>query len=515
MYGYTQFLVNSNATWFEDVGAITTANAQNNTYSVTAVYAGGSSSGTNVWSVWWYASYASYGPPYGPPLPGNVYAYADATGTNVLVSWKPTSNAVTNFVVLRGVFTNYSYAYQQVAQVPTNTFSVQVAGILTNLNNWGNDYSVKAVYPGGGLSYGASSYIPYPVYVTVNVGSDNVSNSPTGFYGFPDSTGTNIFLTWDLSAGATNYIIYGGFWDYDVAVNVHVQLARVGATTNSFTVQGAIDGGGNNLYDFYNVVAVYPGSVLSSNATWNAAGGAPAPDAVAAYLDATGTNVMIAWSAVPDAIGYVIQKSDYYGQDWSYYQIAQVGSSVTSYEDVDGVASGYDGANSIVYSVQAMYPDNGLSSAVAANVSATPPAPTGLSATVDSTGLNVSLAWSPAVGAVTSYTIQRGVYNASTGTYSYSTIAPSRRHDRLSRHRRDHREQQLQQHLQDRGELCGRHCVTSRRIHSHPIVNTADIQSQRDGADGAQPDRPLAVDVFKHPGECAKNRVLLVLLQLL
>jgi hypothetical protein len=51
-----------------------------------------------------------------------------------------------------------------------------------------------------------------------------------------------------------------------------------------------------------------------------------------------------------------------------------------------------------------------------------PPAPNGLLATVDSTGTNVSLTWSPALGGVTGYTILRGTYNSTNGSYSYSQI---------------------------------------------------------------------------------------------
>jgi hypothetical protein len=414
--------VSSNATWFEDVGAITNANAQNDTYSVEAVYPGGSLSGTNTWQVSWYANYSSYGPPYGPPLPGNVYAYADVTGTNVLLSWTPPGGSATNYIILHGVSTNYSYIYQQVAQVSTNTLSTEIFGVLTNLNDWSDGYAVEAVYPGGALSYAASSYIDYPVYVTVNVGSNTNTNAPANFYGFPDSTGTNIFLTWGAVSGATNYIVYGASYDYGVGVNVHTILAKVGAPTNSFTVRGAIDGSGNNLYEFYNVVAVYPNGTLSSNAVWYSSSGAPAPGALSAYLDATGTNVMLSWSSATGATGYLIQKSDYYGEDWSYYELTQVGSTTFSYEDVDGVDSGYDGASSIVYEVQATYPNGGLSPAVTATIATTPPAPSNLSAVVDSTGTNVSLAWSPAVGTVTGFTILRGTYNSSTGNYSYSTV---------------------------------------------------------------------------------------------
>jgi hypothetical protein len=424
-YTYSQIgVLNSNATYFEDVGALNNSNAWNNVYQTVVTY-GGNAASTNTWQVNWYANYASYGPPYGPPLPGNVYAYADVTGTNVLLSWTSAGSLATNYIVLRGVFTNFSYINQQLAQVSTNTFSYEVYGALTNQDNWGNEYLVEGVYPGGGLSYAASSYIDYPEYETIAVGSNNTTNTPTNFYGYPDASGTNIFLTWSPVSGATNYIIYGGFYDDDVYVNVHAVLGKVGAGTNMFEVVGAVDGSGNNLYDLYDVVAVYPGGILSSNAEWSSYGGAPSPGALSAYLDSTGTNVLLVWTA-PSGVtptGYLIQKSDYYGESWSYYELAQTNSSTFSYKDIDGVDSGYYGIDSIEYEVQAIYPSSGLSQPVTATIATNPPAPSNLSGTVDSTGTNVFLSWSPAVGTVSDYIILRGTYNQSTGQYTYSQIA--------------------------------------------------------------------------------------------
>ena len=424
-YAYSQAgLVSSNATSFEDVGAINNSNAWNNIYNLEAVYPGGSLSPTNTWYVSWYVNYGKYGPPYGPPVPKNVYAYVDSTGTNVLLSWTPALSAATNYIILRGIFntTNYAWNYTQITNVSPNTTNFEVFGVITNGSNWTDVYEVEAVYPGGGLSGPASSYPGWPSSSSINVGANtNGPTAPAAFYGYTDATGTNIFLTWSPVSGAvTNYIIYGGIFDYTTDLIIYYRLAKLGAATNSFEVVGGVDGSGNNLYSIYNVVAVYTNSSLSQSASWDPYSGAPAPGALSAYFDATGTNVMLSWTPAQGAVsGYVIQRSDY---GFPYNQIGAVNSNATSYEDVDAVNTGYFSLDNTIYEVQATYPNGGLSPAVTAMVSNTPPAPSGLSATVDSTGTNVLLSWSPAVGAVTNYIILRGIYNSSTGNYSYSQI---------------------------------------------------------------------------------------------
>ena len=91
-----------------------------------------------------------------------------------------------------------------------------------------------------------------------------------------------------------------------------------------------------------------------------------------------------------------------------FYEVGQVGAGTTSLVDTDAVDTGSFDPGSTVYEVQAMFPNGGLSAAVTAMVSNTPAAPSGLTATVDSTGTNVILTWSPATGTATGYTIFRG-----------------------------------------------------------------------------------------------------------
>ena len=146
-------------------------------------------------------------------------------------------------------------------------------------------------------------------------------------------------------------------------------------------------------------MAVYTNSSLSQSASWDPDTGAPAPGALSAYLDSTGTNVVLTWTAAQGAVtGYVIQRSDYYGECRSYYQIGQVNANTTLFEDIDAVIYGDFGLDWTMYEVQATYPNGGLSPAVTATVSNTPPAPSNLSASVDATGTNVLLSWSPALG---------------------------------------------------------------------------------------------------------------------
>jgi hypothetical protein len=419
-YVYSQIgLVSSNATFFEDVGAITNANAQNNIYTLTAVYPGGVFSGTNTWQVWWYGYYGSSGPPYGPPVPNNFYASVTSTGTNVQLSWTaPIGGAPTNYIIERGIFnsTSYAYNYAQIASLSTNTTNFAVTGAMTNANNWSDVYQIAAVYPGGGLSQPAVSY--------VNVGSTNGVAASGSFFGYPDSTGTNILLTWSPASGSvTHYIIYGRTFNNFSGGYTYTAIGEVSGSTTSFEVVGGTDGAGNYLYTYFSVVAVYADGSESQAAAWSVYSSTPTPGVLYAYLNATGTNVQLTWSAATGAItGYLIQRSDY--DNYDYYQIVETASNKTSYVDTNEFNNAPYGIGTISYEVQAMYPNGGLSPAITTMVSNTPPVPTGLIATVDSTGTNVALSWNPPLGGVTNYNILvlRGVYNPSTGNYSYSQI---------------------------------------------------------------------------------------------
>jgi len=312
--------------------------------------------------------------------------------------------------------------------ISPSTTNFEIYGALTNGSNWTEAYEIQVVYASGGLSAPVTTLPDYYLsFSSINVGiNTNGPVAPGNFYGYPDSTGTNIFLTWSPVSGAvTNYIIYGGVFDYTTDLIIYKKLGQVDAGTNSFTVVGGIDGSGNNLYRIYNVVAVYTNRSLSQSAAWYSGNGAPAPGALYAWLDSTGPNVQLSWSAATGAItGYLIQRSDYgVYYTWTFYEVGQVDANTTSLEDVDAVDTGSFDPNATVYEVQATYPNGGLSPAVTATVTTNVSAPSGLSATVDATGTNAVLTWTPALGTVLDYIIERGIYNPNTGTYSYSQIA--------------------------------------------------------------------------------------------
>lgn len=424
-YDYTSFVLNSNTTVFEDVGVITNDNAQLNSYNLEALYAGGNVTGTDTWYVTYYTQQGNSGPPYGPPTPTNAWAYPDASGTNLLISWTAAQGTPTNYIIERGIFDPVAddYNYYPITQVGTNTNSVEIFGEFRYATNWQNAYAVVAAYPNGILSQ--------PSISGINAGPPTGPAAPSSFYGYMDSTGTNAYLSWNLLSNATGYIIYQGTWNYFVGPLLngfyqgaysYMEVGSVGAGTNSFEVIGANDVAGDYSGNAYTVVAVYSGGSLSLGASpWQVSTGSAAPGTFYAYLDSTGTNVLLAWTTnTPGATGYILSRSGDGGN--SYSSIAQVGSTTSTYEDTNGVAAGQSGVASLMYEIQAAYPHGGLSVQVITNVLSTPPAPSGLTANVDSTGTNVVLAWTPAVGPVSQYIIEQGVYDASTGDYTYSQI---------------------------------------------------------------------------------------------
>ena len=240
-----------------------------------AVYPGGTLTATDTW----YASYAENGwsgPPYGAPVPGDFYAYADATGTNALLTWTPAPGPVTNYIIVLGFFdyTNYVWDYSQIAAVSTNTFSYEVVSAIEN-----DVYGVEAVYPGGGLSQ------PDTCYINTN------PPPPTGFSATIDSTGTNVLLVWNPppGGGVTNYIIERGIYDNNTGEYDFSQIGEVNGNTTTFEDAGIITTGGNNSY-VYEVEAVYSdGAVSPFNSLYFPGPPSPPPPAydniyISAYL---------------------------------------------------------------------------------------------------------------------------------------------------------------------------------------------------------------------------------------
>jgi hypothetical protein len=240
-YDYSQFAASSNTIFFRDVGAISNDNAWNNIYNLQAVYPGGTLTATDTWYASWYPSYY---PPYGAPWPGDAYAYVDASGTNVFISWTAAQGPLIGYGIEFGIYdsTNDDFDYFQIAMVSTNTTLFEVIDGITN-----TIYGIVAVYPGGGVSRPAAAY-PY-----------STPPPPTGLSATVDSTGTNVLISWTPPQGVvvSNYIILRGIYDTNSGNYDYSQIGQVNAGTTSFEDMGAITG--NNSYNnVYEIEAVYP-----------------------------------------------------------------------------------------------------------------------------------------------------------------------------------------------------------------------------------------------------------------
>ncbi len=422
----TNIIVSSNTTFYVDRGEIIGQHTifswsywQYDEYALQAVYADGSTTASNLW----YADYAYYADTFfftNYSLP-TVAVYVDTSSNNVTLTWTPPPWPPTNYIIERVVYNAASnnYTSTPIAQVGSNATSFVVSNAIQYATNWSDLYAVSAGYPGGGQTpvfpynnYGEGSN---PSVANISIGSPTADAGPPMFYGYKDATGTNLYLIWNPASGSViNYLIFGGTYDYDLGGYHYVSLGMVDGNTAAFEVVGA-------TYDAYRVAAVFADGSYSQGKVWVSSGGTPAPGGFYAYLNSTGTNVWLSWNPLAGSFNsFVLRRSDNNGG--SYSQIAVLGTNETSFTDTNAIHTGSFSLSSTKYSIQATYPHGGMSAIATAMVSNTPSAPTELSVKVDSTGTNVSLAWTSASGDVTSYTIQRGVLNPSTGAYTYTTI---------------------------------------------------------------------------------------------
>ena len=154
--------------------------------------------------------------------------------------------------------------------------------------------------------------------------------------------------------------------------------------------------------------------------------GAPMPGDAYAYVGSDATDVLLTWTAAQGALAltnYLVLRGvlDTNTGDYVYSQIATLNTNTTTFQDVGAIQNSNDWND--VYEVEAVYPGNGVSQPAEAYVTTTPPPPTGASATVDSTGTNVLISWTPPQGVtVSNYVILRGIYDTNSGNYDYSQI---------------------------------------------------------------------------------------------
>ena len=137
----------------------------------------------------------------------------------------------------------------------------------------------------------------------------------------------------------------------------------------------------------------WPGPSVTSKAT-------SVPQAIAAQPSSS-TAIRLRWASVPEAIGYLIQRSEAASSDWM--PIASTGEAKTTYTD-----TGLESSTTYFYRIAAVVPDGPTppSDIVSATTSVAPPGATEVSASTSETSVTVT--WAN-VAEETGYRIERSL----------------------------------------------------------------------------------------------------------
>lgn len=337
---------------------------------------------------------------YIPPPPASVVAYAGNSSN--LICW-PVQPGATGYNVLRSTTSGSGYV------AITNGVTGPVCG-----SGWNNATYVDATAANGTGYY----------YVVQSVNSVGVSiNSPQSSAATPSAglsasapaapssviinsaTHQSVALSWSASSGADYYTIYRStLFDNGSGVsNVLGTIVLNNATEGtSYTDNSPTDG---SIYS-YSVTAANAAGI-SSNSVAALAVPLPAPPASAPGSSSgnfSSTNVVLNWSAVSGAVGYIISRSSSANGPFTLLQSI----TETTYTDV-----GLNTNSAYYYQIRAVNAA-GVSANAIATVLGTPVAP-GLTAIAGST--QVSLTWSAVTGA-TNYVLQSSAVSGG----SYSTL---------------------------------------------------------------------------------------------
>lgn len=329
---------------------------------------------------------------YVPPAPSVVTAFPGNAAN--LVTW-PVTPGATSYNLLRSSTNTGGFT------TLTNGVLGPVCGSGTNnatfldltVTNGGSYYyQVKAVNPTGASAPSPASNVAVPA-------ASYASTAPASPIGLTVTAATHqsVTLTWSPVAGANLYSLYrstlvdtgGG------SSNVLSTILLNNALTNTtFTDTTPTDG---SIYQ-YSVAATSAGGTSSNTPGVVTVPLPTAPASVPPSLFAsfsTPTNIVLTWSAVPGAVGYVISRATSPAGPYTYLQ------TITETVYYDSVASG----TLYYYRVSAM---NAAANTAAEQdaVNYNQPAPASLTALGTNTA--VVLTWSAPANA-TSYTVKRGL----------------------------------------------------------------------------------------------------------
>ena len=328
---------------------------------------------------------------YVPPAPASVTAYA-GNGNN-LICW-PAQPGATSYNILRTTTSGSGYVAITngvVGPVCGSGFNNATCLDSSVVNGTTYYYVVQSVN-----SVGSSTNSPESLGVTPSAAISAVAPAPPASVTIGSATHQSVTVNWTASPGASFYTVYRStlFNNGGGASNVLGTIVLNNTnTTTSFTDTTPTDGG---IYS-YAVTATGPGGT-SSNSTAAVGVPLPAPPAIAPGSltgNFVSSSVVLHWSNVPGAVGYIIRRSTSNGGPYSYVQNV----TETTYTD-----TGLNPGTTYYYQVTAVNAA-GVSPSATLTVVPAPLAPISLSA-IAGNG-QVTLSWTSVPG-VTGYYLFSG-----------------------------------------------------------------------------------------------------------
>lgn len=328
---------------------------------------------------------------YVPPPPASVTVYP---GNNAsLITW-PVTPGATSYAVYRATSTNGPYG------LVTNNVTGPVCGSgmnnatfvdATPSNGITYYYEVQSVNPAGSSTNSAPSNGVLPAANQATT----IPAAPTGLTALAGNG--QVTLNWNAAPGANFYWI-----QRSTLVNngdgTNITLGTI-TLNNSTTATSYLDTTPTSgcLYN-YSVSAVNAAGTGGNATTAAVKPVPPAPTGAPGGLTASfvqSTNVTLSWSAVPGAVGYVLQRSA--GNSTSYIMVGSI--TETTYTDY-----GLSPTTTYYYKVTPMNAGGTAASGVV-SLNGPPAAPAFVTAVA---GYHSVLITWPAVTGATSYTLKRG-----------------------------------------------------------------------------------------------------------
>jgi autotransporter-associated beta strand protein len=347
---------------------------------------------------------------YVPPPPAAVAAYSG--NGSVLLTW-PVTPGATSYNVLRSVTSGAGYS-----AIASGTSAVigpacgsgpsnATYADTTALNGTTYYYVVQSVN-----TTGTSANSPESAGVAPS--SSGPAAPPAAPAGLAVSATTGVVsLSWNASSGANYYTVQRSTviekipnFSANPALTSTSTILSTITLSNSVTGLSYVDSSVTKGSEYAYAVMATNAAGTSGTSTAVLAkplpATAPGPGAPALTAVASSGQVILNWTAVPGAGGYIIEVAT--NPSGPYTLLASVG-------DLTYTETGLTANTTYYYTVT---PVNASAvGAISAQVSTGPPPPTSLTATPGNT--QVTLTW-PAVTGATSYAVQRGV--ATGGPYS-------------------------------------------------------------------------------------------------